>query len=274
MLQCPGEIIANGSVTGLYEFGPYDYGFDESNQIELGKTVGIRVTGAGQVYHSLRNAEEKRTTRLVWTGAQDGNIFSGKVRHGVFEDFAIVDGKFEIPSSGGTGFCEFNRVSALGVYSGFRFGSFDGNENAADNIFRNCQFVNCERPIFLSDSQQVNFAILDSKFYRTDCCVRLRGGGLVDVVRPYLTDVESVFIVRGPGSRTGAGNGRFSAMDVKYDAQSTARPNIVRDSSTATGSSRVLSVNDVHWPGGAIDGGDLVVSDSAIWTIENSATGT
>jgi hypothetical protein len=259
------NIIQTGLQTGVFEFPAGD--FQISEPIDVGKVVGLKFRGAGQVYQRERQATERQTTRLIWTGPPGESIFRGVVRHGVFQDIAFVNSTIHVDTEFGfgSGLCTFDRVSWIGPKAGIIFGSFGYNGNAADNVIRENQFVGCERPIELRNSQQVNFAIVDCRFYRTPCCVYLFGGGLVDIVRPYLTDVKTVYFLAGDGSKTGSGNGRFSATDVKYDAQSESRPTIVRDVSTY--GKRVLATNGIHWPPG---GGELVVTDRANWKVETA----
>ena len=241
--------------------------FSISSTLDFGNSPvnGIRVTGAGQSYANTETANDYQVTRLFWTGTAGDPMIKGHIRHGVFEDIQFLDAPIHIdPKSGwGTGLCQFNRVSFDGAEAGVLFGG-SHNGNAADSRFRDCQWNRCDKCVETTTSQNVNYGISDSLFYRCGTVFQIEGGGICNVDNCYLTQVPVVFTVTGVGSETGAQNGNFSVSNLRYDDSQDVKPKIVYDTSSS-GSGRILSVLNNHvsttW------GLDIVDTANATWTI-------
>jgi len=266
------KIIEEGNETGLYEFPAGDFYTDKP--IALPDRDGLTFRGAGNVYHRKRHKSERQTTRIIWTGPPDRSFFTGAVRDGLFEGVAFVDAVVHITSGRdiGTGHSLFNRCSFIGKDAGIKFGD-QHNRNAADNTIRNCQFVQCEKPVELLASQVVNNLIDGCKFFKTKCVLYVKGGGLTKIRDAYCSQVptiihldESCYQPRPPQQpifTVASGNGLFEITGLCYDqGQAGVRPELVRDDSRR--GPRRLVYSPVHWPPG---GGDLTVSNGATWVI-------
>ena len=246
-----------------FDYEAKTYYFDKT--LDLGKVVGVRFEGAGQAYYPSDHPWDGEVTRLVWMGDPDEPMIRGHIRHGVFQDIQFVNGWIHIdPTRGlGTGLCQFERCTFFGDSAGVKFGNEKYNGNAADSKFRDCQFVNCENPIEITSSQNVNYVIDGCMFYRCDRVMNVLGGGLVTVQNCYLTKVPEVFTVRGDGSKTGRQNGNFVVRDLRYDANQIGEVTIAKDVSTYGW--RKLVIDNVHAPPqGVLD----VYTSKAHWEID------
>jgi len=229
-----------------YKFPAGDYPIYET--INKVKMVGYSIEGAGQAYYPKSHPTDNKVTRLIWMGPKDQPMFRGSIRHGVFRDIQFVGGDIHITSirGFGTGLCTFERCSFYKC--GVKFGDESYNGNAADSSFRDCTFNRCENPIELTTSQNVNYLIENSMFYRCPRAVNVLGGGIVTMKNCYMTQMPVVYEVRGDGSRTGHHNGNFVVRDLRYDWKQDVVPTLVRD--TSSYGSRVLVVDNVHSPRG------------------------
>ena len=246
-----------------YKYPAGDYPVYETiNEV---KQVGLLIEGAGQAYYPSVHPTDGNLTRLIWMGPKDQPMFKGSIRHGVFKDIQFVGGNIHImPMRGfGTGLCVFERCSFF--KSGVKFGDESYNGNAADSVFRDCTFNRCENPIELTTSQNVNYLIENSMFYRCPRVVNVLGGGIVTMRNCYMTQMPVVYEVRGDGSKTGTHNGNFVVRDLRYDWKQDVVPTLVRD--TSTYGSRVLVVDNVHSPRG-VNLTDVVNNDKVSWDVK------
>ena len=246
-----------------YKYPTGDYPVYETiNEI---KQVGLLMEGAGQAYYPKSHPTDNKVTRLIWMGPKDQPMFRGSIRHGVFRDIQFVGGDIHITSirGFGTGLCTFERCSFYKC--GVKFGDESYNGNAADSSFRDCTFNRCENPIELTTSQNVNYLIENSMFYRCPRAVNVLGGGIVTMKNCYMTQMPVVYEVRGDGSRTGHHNGNFVVRDLRYDWKQDVVPTLVRD--TSSYGSRVLVVDNVHSPRG-INLTDVVNNDKVNWNVK------
>lgn len=246
-----------------YKYPAGDYPVYETiNEV---KQVGLLMEGAGQAYYPKSHPTDGNVTRLVWMGPKDQPMFRGSIRHGVFRDMQFVGGDIHITSMRGfgTGLCTFERCSFYEC--GVKFGDESYNGNAADSSFRDCTFNRCENPIELTTSQNVNYLIENSMFYRCPRAVNVLGGGIVTMKNCYMTQIPVVYEVRGDGSKTGTQNGNFVVRDLRYDWKQDAVPTLVRD--TSAYGSRVLVVDNVHSPRG-INLTDVVNNDKVNWDVK------
>ena len=229
-----------------YKFPAGDYPVYET--IHEVKQVGLLVEGDGQAYYPRSHPNDGAVTRLVWKGPKDQPMFKGSIRHGVFRDVQFVGGNIHImPIRGlGTGLCTFERCSFFKC--GVKFGDESYNGNAADSVFRDCQWINADYGIELTTSQNVNYLIDNCMFYRTKKAVSVLGGGLVTLRDCYMTQVPYVYYLSGNGSKTGGHNGNFVVRDLRYDWKQDVSPTIVKEVSSY--GARVLVVDNVHSPRG------------------------
>ncbi len=250
--------------TGLLELPAGN--FSVSSQIDFGSGYinGIRLQGAGQSYATTETSNDRQVTRLYWLGDPDTPMIKGHIRHGVFKDIQILNGRIWIdPVSGwGTGLSQFERVSFHGAKSGVLFGG-TYNGNAADSRFRDCQFNRCDVCVEVTSSQNVNYGMDSCMFYRCGPIFQLAGGGLCNVDGCYLTQVPVVFKLTGDGTQTGQQNGNFSVTNLRYDASQDVKPTIVRDTGSY-GSGRELFVVNLHAPPLGIN---YVDSDNTSWSL-------
>jgi len=255
--------ISDFETTGLLDLPAGNYSVDQT--IDLGTCNGGRLSGAGQSYSPTETSNDKQVTRLFWTGTAGEPMIKGYIRGLVVEDIMLLDGRIWIePKSGfGTGVCQFNRVSFFGVNGGVLFGDASYNGNAADSRFRDCQFNKCDPCIETTTSQNVNFGVSDSLFYRCGPVFLVNGGGLINVDNCYMTQVPEVFRLTGNGTMTGSQNNKFSITNIRYDASQDVKPVVVRDVSSY--GSRVLYVINPHEPPLGLD---YVISDNATWTVK------
>jgi len=246
-----------------YKFPAGDYPIYET--INKVKMVGYSIEGAGQAYYPKSHPTDNKVTRLIWMGPKDQPMFKGSIRHGVFKDIQFVGGDIHImPIRGlGTGLCTFERCSFY--KSGVKFGDESYNGNAADSSFRDCTFNKCENPIELTTSQNVNYLIENSMFYRCPRVVNVLGGGIVTMKNCYMTQMPVVYEIRGDGSRTGTQNGNFVVRDLRYDWKQDVVPTIVKDVSAY--GSRVLVVDNVHSPRG-VNLTDVTNIDKVTWDVK------
>jgi hypothetical protein len=259
------ETIDEFLATGLLKLPVGD--FSISDPIVFDKISGMRIEGAGMSYHSNSLAEDYQVTRLFWLGDPNTPMIQASVRHGVFKDIQFVNGKMKVmPKAGiGTGLCFFDRVSFFGPTAEVIFGDVSYNGNAADSKFRDCQFINCDKCITTTTSQNVNYIIDGGYFYRTDTIFNVVGGGLITVKDSYLTQVPVVFTVSGDGAAIGSQNANFAVRDIKYDASQDVKPLLVRDTG-AYGTNRELSILNPHLPPLGLD---YVNSNNATWVIQD-----
>ena len=246
-----------------YKYPTGDYPVYETiNEI---KQVGLLMEGAGQAYYPKSHPTDNKVTRLIWMGPKDQPMFKGSIRHGVFKDIQFVGGDIHImPIRGlGTGLCTFERCSFY--KSGVKFGDESYNGNAADSSFRDCTFNKCENPIELTTSQNVNYLIENSMFYRCPRVVNVLCGGIVTMKNCYMTQMPVVYEIRGDGSRTGTQNGNFVVRDLRYDWKQDVVPTIVKDVSAY--GSRVLVVDNVHSPRG-VNLTDVTNIDKVTWDVK------
>ena len=197
--------ISDFTTDGILELPAGNFSVGTTIDFGSGNVNGIRLTGAGQSYANTETASDYQVTRLFWTGTAGDPMIKGHIRHGVFEDIQLLDARVHIdPKSGwGTGVCQFNRVSFDGANAGVLFGgSYNGN--AADSRFRDCQWNRCDKCVETTTSQNVNYGISDSVFYRCGTVFQVEGGGICNVDNCYLTQVPVVFTVTGTGSGQGA----------------------------------------------------------------------
>jgi len=239
--------------------------FEIYETINAVKLVGFLMEGAGQAYYPSDHPSDGHVTRLIWKGPKDQPMFKGSIRHGVFRDIQFVGGILHImPIRGlGTGLCTFERCSFY--KSGVKFGDESYNGNAADSSFRDCTFNKCENPIELTTSQNVNYLIENSMFYRCPRVVNVLGGGIVTMKNCYMTQMPVVYEVRGDGSKTGTQNGNFVVRDLRYDWKQDVVPTIVRD--TSSYGSRVLVADNIHSPRG-VNLTDVVNKDKIFWDVK------
>lgn len=254
--------ISDFESTGLLDLPAGNYSVGTT--IDLGTCNGGRLSGAGQSYSPTETSNDKQVTRLFWTGTAGEPMIKGYIRGLVVEDIMLLDGRIWIePKSGfGTGVCQFNRVSFFGVDGGVLFGG-TYNGNAADSRFRDCQFNKCDPCIETTTSQNVNFGVSDSLFYRCGPVFLVNGGGLMNVDNCYMTQVPEVFNLTGNGTMTGSQNNKFSVTNIRYDANQDVKPKLVRD--TGSYGDRVLTVINPHAPPLGLD---MVDSDNATWTVK------
>ena len=255
--------ISDFETTGKLELPAGNYSVSQT--IDLGTLNGGRLSGAGMSYAPTASSNDKQVTRLYWTGVAGEPMIKGYIRGLVVEDIMLLDGRIWIePKSGfGTGVCQFNRVSFFGVNGGVLFGGAY-NGNAADSRFRDCQFNKCDPCIETTTSQNVNFGVADSLFYRCGPIFLVNGGGLMNVDNCYLTQVPVVYKVTGDGTQTGSQNNHFSVTNLRYDASQDSKPTIVLD--TGTYGTRELHVIDAHGPPLGLDYVDI--QGGAVWTIK------
>ena len=246
-----------------YKFPAGDYPIYET--INKVKMVGYSIEGAGQAYYPKSHPTDNKVTRLIWMGPKDQPMFRGSIRHGVFRDIQFVGGDIHITSirGFGTGLCTFERCSFYKC--GVKFGDESYNGNAADSSFRDCTFNRCENPIELTTSQNVNYLIENSMFYRCPRAVNVLGGGIVTMKNCYMTQIPVVYEIRGDGSRTGTQNGNFVVRDLRYDWKQDVVPTLVRD--TSSYGSRVLVVDNVHSPRG-VNLTDVTNIDKVTWDVK------
>ncbi len=256
--------ISDFTTTGLLDLPAGN--FSVSTQIDFGSGYinGVRLQGAGQSYATSETSNDRQVTRLYWLGDPSTPMIKGHIRHGVFKDIQILNGRIWIdPVSGwGTGLSQFERVSFHGAKSGVLFGG-TYNGNAADSRFRDCQFNRCDVCIEVTSSQNVNYGVDSCMFYRCGPIMQLAGGGLCNVDNCYLTQVPVVFKLTGNGTQTGQQNGNFSITNIRYDASQDVKPLVVRDTGSY-GTGRELFVLNAHAPPLGLD---LVDSDNTTWTI-------
>ena len=259
------EQISDFTSDGILVLPAGNFSVSTTIDFGTGNVNGIRLQGAGQSYATTETANDYQVTRLYWEGTPGEPMIKGHIRHGVFEDIQLLNGRIHIdPKSGwGTGLCQFNRVSFHGANSGVLFGGAY-NGNAADTRFRDCQFNACDACIETTSSQNVNYGVSGCTFYRCDAVFKLNGGGLCNVDNCYLTQVPVIFSVLGDGSETGSQNGNFSVTNLRYDDSQDVKPKIVRDTGSY-GDGRILTVINTHES--ATWGLDIVDSDNAAWTI-------
>ena len=247
----------------ILEIGPGTFEvYDTINQVKL---VGFVLRGAGQAYYPTDHPLDGQVTRLIWKGPKEQPMFRGSIRQGLFQDVQFVGGDIHITSMRGlgTGLCTFERCSFFKC--GVKFGDESYNGNAADSVFRDCQWINSEYGIQLTTSQNVNYLIDNCMFYRTSKAVDVLGGGIVTMRDCYMTQVPYIYYLSGDGTKTGGHNGNFVVRDLRYDWKQDVVPTLVKDVSSY--GSRVLVVDNVHSPRG-INLTDVVNSNKVIWDVK------
>ncbi len=256
------DIIDDFKETGLLKLGPGDFSVNQT--INLGTMSGVRVEGAGMVYQPNASSNDKQVTRLHWEGPPNEPMIQGYIRQGLFKDIQFNDGWIwiEAKSGFGTGVSQFERCTFFGANSKVLFGGAV-NANAADSRFRCCQWVNCDTCIELSTAQNVNYAVVDSMFYRCGTVFDIPAGGLINFDSNYMTRTPIIFNITGNGSQIGSQNANFSVTNIRYDAQQDSKPVIVKDRGSY-GSGRELFMINPHAPPIGLD---YVDTANAEWSV-------
>lgn len=257
------QVIDDFKQTGLLKLGKGEFSIDQT--IDLGTMIGVRVEGAGTVYATTHSGFDKQITKLIWAGTPGEPMIKGQIRHGLFQDIQFQGAKIWIQSRTGlgTGLCQFNRVCFNGADAGVKFGDVV-NANAADSKFNFCEWVNCDSCIELSTSQNVNYGVSDSLFYRCNRVFDIPAGGLINFDNCYMIRTPIVFDISGDGSKVGSQNANFSVTNIRYDAQQDVKPKIVKDTGSY-GTNRKLFVLNEHAPPIGLD---YVDTASATWVVQ------